>query len=152
MRLVTPIRLVYEARAGRDQSRFLAGIAERRFLGRRCPACHKVYVPPRGGCPTCGVPMGEEVDVAGRGIVTTFCIVNVPFEGQTMKLPYIYASILLHGADLPFAHLLLAPEARMGQRVEVVWADEPGPTMESIVGFRPTGEPDAPPEAYRDHV
>ena len=154
MRILTPGHLVYEARAGRDQARFLAAIAERRFVGRRCPSCHKVYIPPRGGCPICVVPMAEEVPVADAGTVTTFCVVNVPVEGRKMKLPYVYASILLDGADLSFAHLVDEPatQVRMGMRVRAVWADEPAPTLESILCFRATGEPDAPPEIWKGHV
>jgi uncharacterized OB-fold protein len=155
MRLLTPVRLEFEARAGRDLARFLAGIAERRFLGRRCPSCSKVYLPPRGACPMCGVAMGEEVAVADTGTVTTFCIVNVPVEGRKIDLPYVYGSILLDGADLAFAHLVIVPDAldvRMGMRVAAVWSDVPGATMESILGFRPTGEPDAPPEVWKGHV
>ncbi len=136
MRLLTPIRLEYEARAGRDLARFLAGIAERRFVGRRCPDCLKVYVPPRGACPTCGVLLGEEVAVADTGVVTSFCIVNVPVEGRVMKLPYVYAGILLDGADLELHHLVDLPKVHTGLRVRAVWADEPRPTLESILCFR----------------
>jgi uncharacterized OB-fold protein len=154
-RLVCPVRLDYEVRAGRELGRFLAGIAEGRFIGRRCPECRKVYVPPRGACPACGVPTSEDVPVADTGTVTTFCVVNVPFEGLTLKLPYVYASVLLDGADIPFAHLvtgLPAHEVRMGLRVRAEWAAERRPTLESILGFRPTGEPDAPLASYEAHV
>jgi uncharacterized protein len=136
----TPIRLEYTVRAGRDLARFLAGIAEGRFLGRRCPSCAKVYVPPRGCCPTCAVLMTDEVAVADTGTVTTFCIVNVPFAGQALKPPYVYASVLLDGADLAFEHLVtgVAPaDARIGMRVRARWAPELRPTMESILGFVP---------------
>lgn len=144
MILQTPVRLEYTVRAGRDLTRFLAGIAEGRFLGRRCPSCRKVYVPPRGGCPTCAVAMTEEVAVADTGTVITFCIVNVPFAGQAVKPPYAYASVLLDGADLPFAHLVtgLPPsEVKIGLRVRARWAAELRPTMESILCFVPEGTP-----------
>jgi uncharacterized OB-fold protein len=138
--VVSPVRLEYTVRAGRDLARFLAGIAEGRFLGRRCPSCGKVYVPPRGGCPTCAVVMGEEVQVADTGTVVTFCVVNVPFAGQAVKPPYVYASVLLDGADLPFEHLVtgIAPsDVRIGLRVRAAWAAERRPTMESVLGFVP---------------
>ena len=155
-RIKTPARLDYTVTAGPTLSRFLAGLVEGRLLGRRCPGCRKVYVPPRGACPTCALPMGDEVPVADTGTVTTFCIVNVPFEGQTMKLPYVYGSILLDGADIPLLHLVNAPaqEARMGLRVKAEWvapADRK-PTLESIQWFVPTGEPDPPFESYQEHL
>jgi hypothetical protein len=39
-------------------------------------------------------------------------------------------------------------------RVEAVWAppEEREPTLESIKYFRPTGEPDADYDSYREHV
>jgi len=155
-RIKTPVHLDYTVTAGPTLSRFLAGLVEGRLLGRRCPGCCKVYVPPRGACPTCALPMGDEVRVADTGTVTTFCIVNVPFEGQTMKLPYVYASVLLDGADIPLLHLVnaSAEEARMGMRVRAQWvpATERKPTLESIQWFAPTDEADAPFASYQEHL
>jgi uncharacterized OB-fold protein len=148
-----PVHLDYTVTPGVALSRFLAGIMEGRIVGRRCGECHKVYVPAKGSCPTCGVPMRDEVPVSDRGTLTTFCVVNVPFEGQTMKLPYVYGSILLDGADLPLLHLvqgIAAEDVRMGLRVQAEWVppEERRPTLESIRWFVPTGEPDAPYASY----
>jgi uncharacterized protein len=155
-RIKAPVRLEYTVGAGQTLSRFLAGLVEGRLVARRCPGCRKVYVPPRGSCPTCALPPGEEVVVADTGTVTTFCVVNVPFEGQTMKLPYVYASVLLDGADIPLLHLVDTPaaDARMGLRVKAEWVPpaERRPTLESIRWFRPNGEPDAPFDAYNEHL
>jgi uncharacterized OB-fold protein len=153
----TPMRLEYRFTAGRATSRFLTGIAQKRILGQRCPACGKVYVPPRGACPTDGVPTEEEVELAHTGIVTTFCVVNVQFYGQVMELPYVSALVLLDGADIEIMHLIQevpADQVRMGMRVEAVWVDDDklAPTLESIRYFRPTGEPDAPYESFRKYV
>lgn len=153
----TPARLDYVYTAGRASSRFLKGVEQKKLLGQRCPVCGKVYVPPRGACPTDGVPTDEEVELAHTGTITTFCVVNVQFYGQAMDLPYVSGLILLDGADLPIMHLIQEvpyDEVHMGMRVEAVWVpdDEVGPTLESIRYFRPTGEPDAPFESYRDNV
>ena len=151
-----PVHLEYTVSAGRAHSRFLAALTEARLLGGRCSSCRKVYIPLRSVCPTCAAPMSEEVPVADTGTVTTFCIVNVPFEGQTMKLPYVYASVVLDGADLPILHLIQIPaeEARMGLRVKAEWAPPEGrrPTLESIRWFSPTGEPDAPFDSFKEHL
>jgi len=155
-RIKAPVRFEYTVGAGQTLSRFLAALVEGRLVGRRCPGCRKVYVPPRGACPTCALPPGDEVVVADTGTVTTFCVVNVPFEGQTMKLPYVYASVLLDGADIPLLHLVDVPaaEARMGMRVKAEWVppSERRPTLESIRWFRPNGEPDAPFDAIKEHL
>lgn len=153
----TPARLDYTFTAGRATSRFLQGVQRKQLLGQRCPICRKVYVPPRGACPTDGVPTEEEVELAHTGTVTTFCVVNVQFYGQVMELPYVSALILLDGADLPIMHLIQEvpyDQVHMGMRVEAVWVpdEELAPTLESIRYFRPNGEPDAPWESYKDNV
>jgi uncharacterized OB-fold protein len=155
-KIKAPVRYEYTVSAGLVLSRFLAGVVEGRLLGRRCPSCTKVYVPPKGACPTCGVPCVEELAVSDSGTLTTFCIVNVPFEGQTMKLPYVYGSILLDGADLPLLHLIQVPveDVRMGMRVKAEWLPpaERKPTLEAIRWFVPTGEADASYDSYKEHL
>ncbi len=124
----TPIRLDYTMTAGEAQSRFLRQIANGKIFGQRCPEC-----------------------------VTTFCIVNIPFAGAAVEVPYVCASVLLDGADITLFHLVQevpVDEVRMGMRVEAVWVppEERGPTLQSIKHFRPTGEPDAPYDAYKDRM
>ena len=155
--IITPVRLHYEHTASHEESLFLRGLAAGRLLGQRCPACGKVYIPPRAACPTDGVPTAEEVELPDTGTVTTFCVVNVPFRGQRVPTPYVAAAIVLDGADIPFQHLILGcdpGEARMGMRVAAVWKprDQWGTTVENIDHFRPTGEPDAPYESYAHHL
>jgi hypothetical protein len=155
--LTVPIHLKYLHTASAEESRYLRGLSEGKLLGQRCPACEKVYIPPRGACPTDGVPTREEVELPDTGIVTTFCIVNVPFLGQRITPPYVAAYILLEGADIAFLHLVLgceASEVRMGMRVRAEWKprDQWGTTLENIDHFRPTGEPDAPFESFAQHL
>lgn len=144
----TPAALEYQFTAGAATSRFLRGIARKKLLGERCPVCHKVYVPPRGACPSHGVPTSEQVELAHAGTIVSFCVVNVQFYGSAMEIPYVTANIQLDGADLPLMHLIQecpASDVHIGMRVEAVWKpdDELAPTLESIKWFRPTGEPDA---------
>ncbi len=151
----TPARLDYTYTAGQAASRFLSNVTHKRLMGQRCPICKKVYVPPRGSCPTDGVALEEEVELGHSGTITTFCVVNVQFYGQVMELPYVSALILLDGSDLPIMHLIQevpADQVHMGMRVEAVWEDEVGPTLESIKYFRPNGEPDAEWDTYKDNV
>jgi uncharacterized protein len=155
--ITTPVRLHYEHTASPEESRFLRGLADGRLLGQRCPACGKVYIPPRGACPTDGVPTTDEVELADRGTVTTFCVVNVPYPGQRVTPPYVAAAVLLDGADIPFQHLILGcepGEVRMGMRVRAFWKPRHqwGTTPENIDHFYPTGEPDAPYETYAHHL
>lgn len=155
--VITPIHLRYRHSASPEESRYLRGLAEGRLLGARCPRCEKVYIPPRGACPTDGVPTTDEVELPDSGIVTTFCIVNVPFLGQKIEPPYVAAYVLLDGADIPFLHLVLgleAEEVRMGMRVKASWKprDQWWTSLENIDHFEPTGEPDAPFDYYSKHL
>jgi uncharacterized OB-fold protein len=155
--ITTPVRLRYEHTTSAGESSYLRGLAEGRLLGQRCPACGKVYIPPRGACPADGVPTTDEVELPDTGIVTTFCVVNVPYQGQRVEPPYVAASVLLDGADIAFQHLILGcppDEVRMGMRVAAVWKPraEWGTSPENIDHFKPTGEPDAPYESYAYHL
>ncbi|HKT01706.1 MAG TPA: OB-fold domain-containing protein [Rugosimonospora sp.] len=153
----TPVHLSYEHMVSPEETRYLHGLAEGRILGQRCPECGKVYIPPRGACPTDGVPTTDEVELRDVGTVTTFCIVNVPFLGQRVKPPYVAAHILLDGADIPLQHLILgcpAEQVRMGMRVRAVWKprEQWGTTPQNIDHFEPADEPDAPFESYAHHL
>ncbi len=163
--VTTPIELSYDHTVSPGESSYLRALAQGRLIGQRCPRCHKVYVPPRGACPTCGVPTTTEVELPDTGIVTTFCVVNVPFQGQRVATPYVAASVLIDGADIAFQHLILGcppQEVRMGMRVAAVWRTaEPGTgdstgdstaPSQAIDHFRPTGEPDAPYDSYAHHL
>lgn len=156
-RIVTPVSLDYHYAASPEESSFFRGLAEGRILGQRCPKCQKVYVPPRGACPTDGVPTAEEIELSHVGTVTTFCVVNVPFLGQKIKPPYVSAYVLLDGADIALQHLILdipAEEVRMGMRVKAVWKprDEWVTSIENISHFAPTDEPDADFDSYKHHL
>lgn len=153
----TPSRLEYRYTAGSAQSRFLRSLAAGKIVGQRCPECGKVYVPPRGSCPVCAVPTDEAVELSHRGTVSTFCIVNIPSQSLTVPVPYVCADILLDGADIPFFHLIQecpVEDVRMGMRVEAVWVEpeELAVGAENIRYFRPTGEPDAAPDAIKDYA
>ncbi|MGW1839500.1 Zn-ribbon domain-containing OB-fold protein [Streptomyces sp. NPDC002067] len=146
-----PARLDYTYAPGRAHSRYLSGLAERRTLGERCPACRKVYVPPRGACPTCGVATTDQVEAGPRGTVTTFCIVNIKARNLDIEVPYVYAHIALDGAGLPLhARIGGIPydQVRMGLRVEPVWRD--GSRYPDH--YRPTGEPDAAYDSYKELI
>jgi uncharacterized OB-fold protein len=153
--LRSPLRLEYLHTAGETSSRFLRGFLERKILGSRCPECDKVYVPMRGNCPICVSAMIREVELAHTGTITKFCIVNLPFAARNIEIPYVSASILLDGADVPIFHLIQEipyDEIRIGMRVVAVWEEpqERIPGMESIMHFRPTGEPDVAVDLFED--
>ncbi|PBC81019.1 hypothetical protein SAMN05428945_4463 [Streptomyces sp. 2224.1] len=149
--IVTPARLDYTYAPGRAQSRYLQALAEHRIVGERCPSCRKVYVPPRGACPTCGVATDTQVEAGPRGTVTTFCIVNIKAKNLDIEVPYVYAHIALDGADLALhARIGGIPydRVRMGLRVEPVWTED----SRFPDHYRPSGEPDADYDSYKELI
>jgi uncharacterized OB-fold protein len=154
----THVRLPFRYYAGRFTARFLRAIREDgRIMGVRCTECGMVLVPPRIACGQCWADTGEWVAVADRGVVTTFVIVNVPFYGQKVEIPYVLAHVLLDGADTSIMHLVqgLPPgDVRMGMRVAASWkasAEREG-SLTDIRCFRPSGEPDEPLDRFIDKL
>lgn len=149
--IVAPARLDYTYSPGRAQTGYIESLADRRTVGERCPACRKVYVPPRGACPTCGVATDERVEVGPAGTVTTYCIVNIKAKNLDIEVPYVYAHIALDGADLALHGRIGGipyDQVRMGLRVEPVWT-EGGRHPDH---YRPTGEPDADYDTYKELI
>lgn len=146
MRVRYPVGVTYTWSAGPSSSAYLQGLKEGRLVGARCPVCELVYFPPRNGiCPKDAALLGESVEVGQQGSITTFCIVNVPFLGQQIEIPYVSASIMLDGSDLAVQHLIQgcpADQVRIGMRVEAVWKDESewAPTLASIAHFEPVDD------------
>lgn len=155
-RFKSPVRLLYEATASAGLTTFLRALMDGRITGARCPETGKVYVPAPAVIQANGrVPEETGIEVADVGTVTTFCVINIPFEGQVLTPPYVGAAIVLDGADVPIFHLVggVDPaEVRMGLRVKACWESEPIPSLATIRYFEPTGEDDAPFETYEAHL
>ncbi len=147
--VLTPLRLEYDFTAGKEQSVFLRGIAEKMILGAKRPGDDLVYVPPRGADPRTAEPTPEFVEVADKGTVVTYSIVRVPSENIDFELPYVCINVLLDGSDLPFFHVLQKCEledVRIGMRVQASWVpdDQLEPSVTSIAYFEPLDQPDVP--------
>ena len=143
------VSLPYRYVAGDLKARYLRALKDKRILGSKCSKTGKVFVAPLCASPESFAPCDELVEVSDKGVVTTFCIVNIPVIGREVELPYVAASVALDGADVSiFAPIqeCKATDVRMGMRVEAVWKPdgEREGSHEDIRHFRPTGEPDAP--------
>ncbi len=154
--VLTPIRLEYDFTAGKEQSVFLHGLAEKRILGAKRPGDDLVYVPPRGADPRTAEPTSEIVEVSDKGTVVTYSIVRVPSENIKLDLPYVCINVLLDGSDLPFFHVMQKCElgdVRIGMRVQAQWLpdDQLKPSVESIEYFAPIDEPDVPFEQIKEY-
>ena len=145
--------LPYRYVAGDYRARFFAGLKDKTFLGSKCSKTGKVFVSPLVNSPESFAPATEFVTLTGRGVVTTFCIVNIPVIGRDLQLPYVAASVALDGADISIFGAVQEckpDDVHMGMRVEAVWKPDGERTgsFDDVLYFRPTGEADAPPDAY----
>jgi uncharacterized OB-fold protein len=163
------VDLEYRVVASPTAKAFAQNMNEGRITGHKCPACGKVYVPPRGYCPLCVVETtaANEVPVADVGTVASFTVLTpIQYRGQKEKDPYALANILLDGASGTVGQQRIAglptDQVRMGLRVKAVWADpdkrEPDDDARgwglgtAITHWEPTGEPDADFATYREHM
>ena len=152
-----PVRLEYDVTPGKHYTAYLLGLQEGKFIGGRDPESGKVYVPPRGADPMTGNPTSEYVEVVDVGVLTTFTVIRFPFPGQKLTPPYCFGAIVLDGSDSPIFHLISGvpyDEIRMGMRVKAKWKpqDEWETSLENILYFEPTGEPDASFDSYKEHL
>ncbi len=165
------VSLTYHERLTPNLNRFVDNLLEGRIIGHKCPNCGRVYVPGKGYCPLCVVATGDkdEVEVVDSGTVTGFTIITpVAYYGQKATEPFVYASVLLDGADTPMGgqDIVGIPheQIRTGLRVKAVWRPREERTAEGIsnrgwggiIGvvsaFEPTGEPDASEEVFKEHL
>jgi hypothetical protein len=154
--VVQPIRLEYTVTAGQALTRYLNGLGEGKIIGGRAPSSDEVYAASRGTDPKTGEPTTIEVEVADRGTITTFCVVNIPgLSALAPPVPFTSAHILLDGANNTFFGLIrgiATEDVRMGLRVKAKWADELKPDHNSIMWWEPTGEPDAAFDTYKEYL
>ena len=154
---VMPSSIEIQHTASLPETAYLKALKEGKLLGARSGADGKLYFPAREADPATGKQLTEFVELPDKGTVTTFAIINIPFQGQRIKPPYVAAYVLLDGADIPFLHLVSeidANEVRMGMRVKAVWRprEEWDFGIDNIEYFRPTGEPDADYDTYKHHL
>jgi hypothetical protein len=165
------VSLTYREHLTPNLNAFADALLEGRIIGHKCPSCGRVYVPPKGYCPMCVVATTEadQVEVPDRGMVTGFTIVTpVAYYGQKETEPFVYASVLLDGADSPLGGQDVTgvphEELRTGLRVKAKWKPRDQRTAEGISNrgwgglgsvvesFEATGEPDASADAYKEHI
>ncbi len=131
--------MTWKTAAGEVMSRFSEALKERKILGRRCPNCNLVYLPPRPVCGDCKVPLTDFVEVGPEGTVITATVVHHsitdPISGQARQVPYSMGLILLDSASTTLNHYLTTGRPVQGMRVQPVWRDQRMGTMADISTF-----------------
>lgn len=152
-----PMRMELQWRYGKGRyyGRFLAVLRkEGRLEGIRCPACRRVYLPPRPVCGNCYREMHEWVPVGLEGTVEAFSVVYLPIldptSGAARPVPYGMALIRLDGADTALNHYLTETDLsrlRIGMRVRAVLREPREGSMGDILYFVPVEAGRVPAEA-----
>jgi uncharacterized protein len=133
----------YERSVGPVIGRFLGGLRDGRISGIRTRA-GKVLVPPTEYDPETSEPLDEWVDVADRGVVTTWSFIAQPRPGQPLDRPFAWALIRLDGADTGLLHAVDAGSAdrmQTGMRVKARWREKREGSIRDIVCFEPESAP-----------
>jgi len=133
--------LDFEYSYGEHYDRFYREMRDnKRIMATRCSECGAVLLPPRPYCGYCYAPTDEWVELSDEGSLLTYTEVHLPFIGQPTEPPYVYAFIMLEGADVQFPHLLgqvKTENISVGMRVKAVWNEERKGTMHDIKYFKP---------------
>ena len=85
------VHLPYHYVAGDYRASYLRALKDKKILGAKCSKTGKVFVPPIRASPESFAPCNELVELAGRGVITTFCIVRIPVMGRDVELPSVAA-------------------------------------------------------------
>jgi len=126
--------LHYEHSIGPTASRFFNEIeANKKIMGKKCPSCDRVLLPPRSFCDRCYVETTDWVEIGGQGVIEAFTLVYQAFKGLPDP-PYALAYVLLDGADTAMAgfirgldlsdHRQALSKINIGRRVKVAFAEE----------------------------
>lgn len=129
----------YRRSVGPVLGAFFTGLRDAKITGVRA-ADGRVIVPPAEYDPDTGAATGEIVEVADRGVVTSWCWVADPLEHHLLDRPFAFALVKLDGADTALLHLVDAyriEHMATGMRVAATWRSERVGNISDIVCFAP---------------
>ena len=123
--------IVYTHDKGPIVTEFYERLAENKILGRHCPKCERVLLPPRAFCDRDFADTDTWVEVGQKGIIETFTVVFQKFRGLPDP-PYCIAYVRLDGADTSILNFVKVPglvdaeavrnKIKVRQKVKVVFA------------------------------
>ena len=135
------ITIPFNYAAGAIASRFFVEIRDhRKILGRRCPQCTRVLVPPRKFCVRCFVPTSQWVEVQPTGTLINFTVIKKTAAHHPQQAPFAYGVIHLDGADTGLVHLLGEIDLdhiRQGMRLRAVFKESRLGSILDIAYFKP---------------
>ncbi len=124
--------------------RYLQGLKAGQLIGRHCPECDRVLIPPRMFCESCFRPTDRWVELEDTGTIITYSRCYITWDMIRIKEPQMPAVIEIDGASpgMGIMHMLSEvdpDQIEIGMRVQAVWkpADERIGSITDIAYFKP---------------
>ncbi len=136
-----PLDPVFSWSVGNWMEQFFDGMKEGKIIASRCPACGRVYLPPRMICERCFVKADEWVELLDTGTVQSFTEAHVKAgkggELEDLESPEIIAMVLHDGADTCLVARLEGGSAAVGMRVKAVLDPSAENVLDLLSCYRP---------------
>jgi len=143
-KVMVPITPDFNWSVGNYMEKFFDGLKDGKFMGVKCPACGRVYLPPRMICERCFKKMNEWVELPDTGILESFTLASVKVDGdgelRDLQAPQLIGMVKHEGADTCLVARLeeLEPgEARVGMKVKAVLEEVPEGVLDILSYYRP---------------
>ncbi len=135
-----PFNPVFKWSVGNWMERFFDGMKEGKLLASKCPACGRVYLPPRMICERCFSKAEEWVELPLTGTVEAFTAAHVGLAQngvlEDLDQPEFIAMVKHDGADTCVAARLDAENAAVGMRVAAVLDPAAENVLDLLSGYR----------------
>jgi uncharacterized OB-fold protein len=125
--------LDFSLNIGETNRRFFEELEDKRIMGKTCPECGDVFVPPQSVCVECYVKTDEWVEVDQRGVLESYTVCFFEFEGLP-EPPYVTGVIRVDDSAICMMHFIeeleydepmdLVDQLEKGDEVEPVWSDD----------------------------
>ncbi len=138
-----PFNPVFAWSVGNWMERFFDGMKEGKLYASRCPACGRVFLPPRMVCERCFAKAEEWVELPATGTVESFTEAHVSMADdgtlEDLEQAQIIAMVKHDGADTCVVGKLEGGSAAVGMRVEAVFDPSAENVLDLLAGYRPVG-------------
>lgn len=143
-KVMVPLTPEFNWSVGNYMEKFFDRLKGGKFMGVKCPACGRVYLPPRMICERCFKKMEEWVELPDTGTLESFTIAGVEVGGdgelRDLQAPRLIGMVKHEGADTCLVARLEAldpGEAKVGMRVKAVLKEAPEGVLDILSHYRP---------------
>ncbi len=140
-RVAIPLNPDFSWSVGNWMEQFFDGLKEGKFMGSKCPACGRVYLPPRMICERCFVKAEDWVELPDTGTVETFTVASIKVADngdlEDLQSPEVIAMVKHDGADTCLAARLEGDNAAVGMKVQAVLNTAAENVLDILSAYRP---------------